>query len=94
MRFAHIGGVDRRQLFALDVLQFAGIDQFGHARQNASLFGHVRRLEARTREHHFPMNADAFELVRIADLQRPRRLHDQADMALRDQQFAEHVPIA
>ena len=55
---------------------------------------HVGGAKARPGKHEFPVDADAFGLVGIADAQRAGRLHDQAHMALRGQQFAQRVPVA
>ncbi len=56
--------IDRRQRLGACAAQFAGIDQRGHAIEDAALFALVGRFEAGAGEHHLPMNADGLGLVR------------------------------
>ena len=93
MRLTQVGRIDGAQGFGHACRAVRRHRSGGDAIEDAALLGHVGGVEARAREHHFPVDADALGLVRIADVQRPRRLDDQADVALRRKQFADRIPV-
>src|SRR2546427_624314 len=70
MRDVQIRRIDRAQRFAESAAQLASVDHAGRAAEDAVLFDAVRSGEARTREHEFPVDADALGLVGITDAQR------------------------
>jgi len=90
---AQVACSDRTQSLAEGGPQLPGVDQAGRTGQDAVLLDHVRGAEAGAGKHEFPVDADAFGLVGIADAQLSARFHDQPDVALRSQQFAQLLPV-